>query len=307
MATWKKVIVSGSQAELAAVTSSVFRVSATQVLGPANTTGGTVITGSFSGSFFGNGSGLTGIVATNATSATSSISASLVQIFDQSTTSATFYPTFVAATSGHPSQSVDVNLTYTPNNDTLNLGNIVVNSGSITTNIANTTANIFNTNATTINLGQAATTMTIGASTGTASFQGNVVIQGGLDVNGTVTTIDTTNLLVADQFVLFGSGSATNKPGGIIVQGQPTPGSGYAFAYDSSTDRWYMQDSGSATTGLGTVTDTTTTMAVVAAQRGVAANRPTDTAGPIYGGQSGYGHLWIDSDVADGTGIWIYV
>ena len=51
MATWKKVIVSGSQAELAAVSASAFRVSPTQILtSPTDT----IISGSFSGSFSGD-------------------------------------------------------------------------------------------------------------------------------------------------------------------------------------------------------------------------------------------------------------
>ena len=62
MATWKKVIVSGSQAELAAVTASVaLLVSTNQVI--ATTAGGTKLSGSFSGSYFGDGSGLSGVAA----------------------------------------------------------------------------------------------------------------------------------------------------------------------------------------------------------------------------------------------------
>ena len=62
MATWKKVIVSGSQAELAAVTASVaLLVSTNQVI--STTAGGTKLSGSFSGSFFGDGSGISGVAA----------------------------------------------------------------------------------------------------------------------------------------------------------------------------------------------------------------------------------------------------
>lgn len=99
MATWKKVIVSGSQAELAAVSASAFRVSATQILGPANTTGGTIITGSFSGSFAGT--------LSSAISVIQATSASVVQITDTTSGVGPYYPTFVDATTGHPLQRTD--------------------------------------------------------------------------------------------------------------------------------------------------------------------------------------------------------
>ena len=57
MATWKKVIVSGSAAEL-----SQLNVGANQQITTAQST--TFLTGSFTGSFTGNGAGLTGVTAT---------------------------------------------------------------------------------------------------------------------------------------------------------------------------------------------------------------------------------------------------
>lgn len=81
MATWKKVVVSGSSAELAALKvdnltsgqvviggGSVSNLTTTAINGTGNilaTTGATGVsmTGSFTGSFFGNGSGLTGVTA----------------------------------------------------------------------------------------------------------------------------------------------------------------------------------------------------------------------------------------------------
>ena len=63
MATWKKVIVSGSQAELAAVTASLgVLVGTNQSI--TTTQAGTFLTGSFTGSFKGDGSNLTGVTAT---------------------------------------------------------------------------------------------------------------------------------------------------------------------------------------------------------------------------------------------------
>jgi hypothetical protein len=61
MAVWKKVIVSGSVAELSAVSASAFYVQDGQLIttSPAST----ILSGSFSGSFQGDGSDLTGIVS----------------------------------------------------------------------------------------------------------------------------------------------------------------------------------------------------------------------------------------------------
>jgi len=63
MATWKKVIVSGSQAELAATTASLgVLVGTNQSI--TTTQAGTFLTGSFTGSFKGDGANLTGVTAT---------------------------------------------------------------------------------------------------------------------------------------------------------------------------------------------------------------------------------------------------
>jgi hypothetical protein len=63
MATWKKLIVSGSIAELAAVSASVgITVNTNQQIQPS--VAGTRLSGSFSGSFAGDGSGLTNVTAT---------------------------------------------------------------------------------------------------------------------------------------------------------------------------------------------------------------------------------------------------
>ena len=63
MATWKKVIVSGSDAIL-----NQLNVSTNQQIGTAQST--TFLTGSFTGSFKGDGSGLTGLSSANNTTIT---------------------------------------------------------------------------------------------------------------------------------------------------------------------------------------------------------------------------------------------
>ena len=61
MATWKKVLVSGSAAAVTTLTADSLVVGSNQSI----LTAGVVLTGSFTGSFKGDGSGLTGVVSTN--------------------------------------------------------------------------------------------------------------------------------------------------------------------------------------------------------------------------------------------------
>ena len=77
------------------------------------------------------------------------------------------------------------------------------------------------------------------ALTGALTVSTNATIDGDLTVSGTTTTLNTTNLLVDDRFILLNSGSATGD-GGIVVQTESTA-SGSAFAYDDSEGRWGFQ------------------------------------------------------------------
>ena len=79
----------------------------------------------------------------------------------------------------------------------------------------------------------------------------DAIVQGDLVVNGTASFANTENLLVADRFVLFASGSTTLGDGGIVVQ-QDTQNVGELFAYDSSTTRWGVTGSFSADAGAYT-------------------------------------------------------
>lgn len=76
-------------------------------------------------------------------------------------------------------------------------GDLAVNGGDITTN--QTTATVFNTNATTINVGQAATTVSIGATTGTATIRNaTTAITGAATVGGNLTVSGTANIPTAN-------------------------------------------------------------------------------------------------------------
>jgi hypothetical protein len=63
-----------------------------------------------------------------------------------------------------------------------------------------------------------------------------------LTVFGTASFQNTENLLVADRFVLLASGSTTDGPGGIVVQ-QDTQNIGELFGWDSGADRWAVTGS----------------------------------------------------------------
>jgi hypothetical protein len=79
----------------------------------------------------------------------------------------------------------------------------------------------------------------------TGSILGDLTVEGNLVVQGDVTEIQTTNLLVEDRFILLNSGSISsmNPKGGIIID--EGGGSGSALFYTSlgSVDRWSLAQS----------------------------------------------------------------
>ena len=81
---------------------------------------------------------------------------------------------------------------------------------------------------------------------GNRTFSGNtIIINNDLIVQGTASFQSAQNLLVADRFVLFASGSTGAGDGGIVVQ-QATQDIGELFGYDSGTTRWGVTSSFSA-------------------------------------------------------------
>jgi len=115
-----------------------------------------------------------------------------------------------------------------------------------------------------------------------------------LVVLGTASFQNTANLLVADRFVLFASGSNTAGDGGIVVQ-QGTQNIGELYGYDSGTTRWGFTSSFDAT-GNSFVPS----VYAGAVETSTAAPSPA----PIYGG-SGNGHGTIHVDTLSGD-IYIY-
>jgi hypothetical protein len=241
MAEWKKVIVSGSNAEL-----NQLNVGSNQQIttNPATT----YLSGSFSGSFQGtanlpdltHGEGIVPFTYDGATTATVAVSGA-AQLSDN---------------------------TIVKWNDT---DGKFVNS----------------------NITDSGTLVTVGVDT---QFNQDVFVNGDIVVQGTASFQNTENLLVADRFVLFASGSVSTGDGGIVVQ-QGTQNVGELFGYDSATTRWGFTSSfNAASSSFSPV------VYVGAVQTGT--GQTAASAAPIYGGSlNGYGTIHVDTDDSE---IWIY-
>jgi hypothetical protein len=174
-----------------------------------------------------------------------------------------------------------------PTNVTI-AGDLAVNGGDITT--TQLTASLFNSTATQVNIGGSALQMRIGNAAGTITIPGNLTVQ------GTTTTISSSVLEIADQFILLASGSNTNVDGGLIVQ-NATDGSGHAFGYGTPENRWVMQSSlNSLSSSFASIDGYVTTT-----QYGLSGAKP---ANPSYGGATyGYGNIYTATDTGE---IFIY-
>ena len=170
-----------------------------------------------------------------------------------------------------------------PTNVTI-AGDLAVNGGDITT--TQLTASLFNSTATQVNIGASALQMRIGNAAGTITLPGN------LNVQGTTTTISSSVLQIADQFILLASGSNTDVDGGIIIQ-NAADGSGHALGYGTPENRWVLQSS------LNTLSSSFASIDgyVNTTQYGLLASRP---ANPSYGGATyGYGNFYTATDTSD--------
>lgn len=87
-------------------------------------------------------------------------------------------------------------------------GDLAVNGGDITTD--QTTFNLINTTATTVNAFGDATSISIGAETGTTAVNNDLEVAGDLVVKGTLTSLETATLEVEDPLVKFGKGNPSD-------------------------------------------------------------------------------------------------
>ena len=285
MANWKKIIVSGSDAHLAAITSSILTNNnilvagtggalessgitydgSTFVLGSSiiTSTGATsILSGSFSGSFKGDGSELTGLptsldIAGNTgtdtidllndtftidggTSLTATVTNNQVSIgVDNGGITETQLNTSVAGTGLSGGGGTVLSVDYGSTAGTAVQGNVNFSLSGTSGEIG-----VTGTTAQALGTGPSYTLTLPDTITGNRTFSNNVIVTGDLTVNGTTTTLNTSNLEVEDKFIFLNAGSGSVAPtgeGGIIVE-SGTADSGSAFYYDGNSSRWSLAD-----------------------------------------------------------------
>lgn len=152
-------------------------------------------------------------------------------------------------------------------------GDLAVNGGDITTSSTGT-ATVFNTNATTLNVGQAATTVSIGATTGTATIRNaTTAITGDATVGGSA-TVGTT----------LGVTGNTTLTGDLAVNGGDiTTSAATATVFDSNATS--VDIAGAATTL--NIADTPTTNQTINIGTGITASGATKTINIGTGGATG--------------------
>ena len=134
-----------------------------------------------------------------------------------------------------------------------------------------------------------------------ASFSGNIsaanaTFSGNLTVNGTTTTIDTTNIDVADSLMNLskgasGSANASNDGGFIVERGSSE--NNVAFIWDEGSDKFTcLSTSATAASTDVSGTDSSATLAVLDAdlyQNGTSVGSVADFESALSGGSSGSG------------------
>jgi len=116
----------------------------------------------------------------------------------------------------------------------------------------------------------------------------NLTLSGNLTVNGTTSTIATSNLEVQDAFGFFATGSAgTNVDAGIIVQSGSAVDSGSALYHDISSKRWAVAKNVASTA----------TSVTEGQWQGFVATVNTGSDSPVGGSPNyGVGEIHIDAD-----------
>lgn len=330
MANWKKVIVSGSNAEINQLNVGG---SNQQISGSA---AATRLSGSFSGSFSGDGSNLTGVVAT-AGSALSQSTGITAFNYDGSATA-------TVSVSGASALNANTITKWTGNafaNSSLtDDGNIISGSASFQSTGANskltgsfsgsftgdgsgltglaTTLGVTGSNGTSgsvnlltqgltitgtsneIETSVSGQTVTIGLPNDVTISQ-NLSVQGNLTVAGTASFQNQSTLEIADRFVVVASGSTSLTDGGIIVAAGGT-------GHDISGSAFFLESTSTGTSGrfaiAGNVPASAST--VVADEYMVSAKQASGApaSAPTWGSTSaGFGNLYVDSGTGD---IYIY-
>lgn len=288
MATWKKIIVSGSNAHLAQITSSVltdgqlvmagvggalkdsnislsggsFNIGSNSII---STGANSVLTGSFSGSFVGTlttdlpdltqGAGIVPFTYDGSGTATVAVSGAAALNTNAVTkwNGAAFVNSSLTDNGSVISGASSIQLSGASSSLTGSFTGSFVGDGSGLTGLAtNLDISASNGSAISVDLltqdltiggtaneietSAAGTTITIGLPNDVTIGQ-DLIVSRNLTVLGTASFQQTTNLDVADRFILMASGSNTTGDGGIVIQ-QGTQGVGETFAYDAANTRW---------------------------------------------------------------------
>ena len=315
-AAWKKVIVSGSSAELASlnvnnklVTSASLQISnaAGSVINQISSSfDATFLSGSFSGSHYGNFTG----------SATGSFVGSVTLRGDFSgsfTGSAILSGQFSGSFSGSatlPSLTESTGIVPFTYSGSLPATIAISGAAALTTNLLPkwTGAGFSNSNitdsGTLVTIGAGATSgVTVSAGginvTGNSLFNQNVNITGDLTVAGTASFQNTENILIADKFILLASGSTSLTDGGFIIATSTAPGgaSGSAFFIEAA--------SAGAFGRFAVAYNVHASSSAVAADEymvtsKINAGNPSDATPPTWGSTTnGLGNMWVNSITSD--------
>jgi hypothetical protein len=266
MATWKKVIVSGSNAEL-----NQLNVFANQQI--SSSAADTFLSGAFSGSFEGTfvgttdlpdltqGSGIVPFIYDGATTATIAVSGA-AQLSDNAitkwnSTDGKFVDSSITDDGSVISGTTSIQLSGAASSLTGSFTGSFAGDGSQLTGLVTELKISGSTGDGTVDLlTQILTvagttnevTTAMSGQTLTIGLPDDVVITQDLTVNrnltvlGTASFQNTENLEVADRFILLASGSNTAGDGGIVIQ-QGTQNVGELFAFDSAATRWGVTSS----------------------------------------------------------------
>ena len=120
--------------------------------------------------------------------------------------------------------------------------------------------------------------LTLDSSGGTVSVADNLTISGNLTVNGTTTTVDTTNTNVSDNLLELNSGAGSNaNDSGIIIERGST-GDNAIIAWDESADKFTVGTTTATNDATGNISITTGTLV---------ANIEGNVTGNVTGNTSG--------------------
>jgi hypothetical protein len=299
MATWKKVIVSGSNAHLAQITSSVLTNENLVIAGVGgalqdsgitvssnildvgsnsitSTGQNTVLTGSFSGSFTGNatldlpdltqGTGITAFTYDGTSTTTIAVSgaAALTTNGISKWSGDAFVDSSLSDDGSVVSGASSIVLTGAASSLTGSFTGSFIGDGSGLTGLV-TELNVSGSDGSGISIDLLTQDLTIGGTaneietsvagtTVTIGLPDDVVIGQDLTVTrdatisrnltvlGTASFQHTEDLAIADRFILLASGSNAAGDGGIVIQ-QDTQDQGEVFGFDAVTTRWAVTGS----------------------------------------------------------------